>query len=348
MALSEKRQFIESEADALSVALATTYPIELSREFPIETLYIELRGTLAVSGPSVNARNGHWDLIKRVELAIPNGDATNIVDVSGATLKRINQQLTGNGGNETAKGNTTAGAFRYVFPIHCRQPQIQSPVGDRFMINAPAFNAKPKLKITMAAAATDCGTGLTYSAMTISVLSCRRFLDTPLETVRWSLIEREPSVAGTGRKDPEVQLGGSLMGLLISGMDSTRATAAQLAATGDKYSLQVNRAPIREFLYHHIINENAVSMGFVPASGGPAQEDVMYLDFVTDAPGADVDDLGSVLPTNPTKIAGGDIRLVFTKATSGDLMSLTEYRINEDDAFLAKLKRRLVNRQAAA
>lgn len=348
MALSEKRQFIESEADALSVNLGSSYAIELSREFPIESLYIELRGTLAVSSPAVNSRNGLWDLIKRVELSIPNGDSTNIVDVSGATLKRINQQLLGNAGNETSKTNNSAGAFRYVFPIHCRQPQIQSPIGDRFMINAPGFAAKPKLKITMASASTECGTGLTFSAMTISVVSNRRVLDVPLETVRWSLIEREPNVAGTGRKDPEIQLGGSLMGLLISGMDSTRATAAQLAATGDKFSLQVNRAPVREFLYHHIIHENAVSMGFVPSSGGPAQEDVMYLDFVTDAPGADVDDLGSVLPTNPTKIAGGDIRLVFTKATSGDLMTITEYRINEDDAFLAKLKRRLVNRQAAA
>jgi len=42
MALSEKRQFIESEADALSVSLATTYPIELSREFAKTRPHVQL------------------------------------------------------------------------------------------------------------------------------------------------------------------------------------------------------------------------------------------------------------------------------------------------------------------
>lgn len=346
----EKRTFIEADANGISVSLGNTYTIELSREFHLESLFIELAGTLAVSSPSVNGANGQWDLIKRVELHIPNGDNTKIVDVKGATLQRMALQLRGTIGNQTIKSYNSAGTFRYFFPIFCAQPQIQDPVGARFLLPCPSFSAKPRLVITMAAAATDMGTGLTYSAMTMTVHSHRRFVTRAVEPVRWSLIERELTIASTGRARAAVELGGSLMGILLTGYNSGRTAFQDPATATTLQSLEVSRTPVRQWKLDGAYYENSLSFLDNAASYSLAAPEaaVQYLDFVTDKSGEVVDDLGSVLPTEPTRAAGNEIAYVFDNATANLNLSLTEYRIAESDAFLAKLKRRELNPAAAA
>lgn len=345
----EKREFIEAQADGLTVELGKSYTIELAKDFHLEQLTIELRATLAVSSPSVNAANGHWDLLKRVELHIPNGDATKVVDVKGATLQRMAQNLRGTRGRQTSKSRNTAGELLFFFPVFCAQPQIQDPVGTRFMLPTPSYSSKPKLVITMASAATDCGTGLTYSAMTLTVHSKRRFVTGAVEPIRWSLIERETTIAGTGDCRPEIELGGSLMGLMLVGLNSGR-TAFQLpTANTNKISLEVNRSPIRQARYEEVWHQNSLSQGYAPSDmEAELHEQVLYYDFVTDKSGEVVDDLGSVLSTEPTRQAGGLIQAVFSNATANLNLGIVEYRINETDAFLAKLKRRMFNPNAAA
>jgi hypothetical protein len=345
----EKRTFVESDANQLSVSLGNTYTIELSREFHLESLYIELRGTLAVSSPAVNSANGLWDLIKRVELHIPNGDNTKIVDVKGATLMRMAMNLRGTLGIQSLKSQAVAGSFLFYYPIFCAQPQIQDPVGSRFLLPCPSFSSKPRLVITMAAAATDCGTGLTFSAMTLTVHSQRRFVTRTVEPVRWSLIEREVSIASTGRARAAIELGGSLMGLLLTGYNSGRTAFQAPAAWSTLQSLEVSRSPVRQWLLDQVYLENSFSIFDLASSYGiAAPEAVQYLDFVTDKSGEVVDDVGSVLPTEPTRAAGNEIAYVFDNATANLNLSLTEYRIAESDAFLAKLKRRELNPAAAA
>lgn len=343
----EKREFIESQADGLTVELGKSYTIELSKDFHLESLTLELRATLAVSSPAVNAANGHWDLVKRVELHIPNGDSTKIVDVTGATLMRMAQNLRGSYGRQTGKVHNSAGSLLYYFPLHCAQPQIQDPVGIRFLLPCPTYSAKPRLVVTMASAATDMGTGLTYSAITLTVHSKRRFVTRAIEPVRWSLIEREVTVTGTGDARPEIELGGSLMGILLTPLNSTRTTIQAMSASANKISLEVNRSPIRQNRYEEIWNQNTLSQGYSSASY-ELQEDVLYYDFISDKSGEVVDDLGSVLSTEPTRAAGGIIQLVFNNPTANLKLGITEYRINETDAFLAKLKRRELNPAAAA
>lgn len=345
----EKREFIESQADGLTVELGKSYTIELAKDFHLEALALELRCTLAVSSPAVNAANGHWDLIKRVELHVPNGDSTKIVDVKGATLQRIAQQLRGTRGRQTAKSRATAGELLFYFPIFCGQPQIQDPVGSRFMLPCPSYSSKPKLVVTMASAATDCGTGLTYSAMTLTVHSKRRFVTRAIEPVRWSLIDREETITGTGDARPEIELGGSLMGVMFTGLNSGRTAFQTLCANTGKISLEVNRSPVRQARYEQVWWENSLSQGFAPSDmEAELHEQVLYFDFVTDKSGEVVDDLGSVLSTEPTRNSGGLIQAVFTNATANLNLGITEYRINETDAFLAKLKRRELNPAAAA
>ena len=130
-------------------------------------------------------------------------------------------------------------------------------------------------------------------------------------------------------------------------VNNAKTAVQYLCAATNKISLEVNRAPVRQNRYGEIYMQNTLSQGYVNPTV-QAIEDVLYYDFITDKAGEVVDDLGSVLPTEPTRQSGGLIQVVFNNATANLRLGIVEYRINETDALLARLKRREINPAAAA
>lgn len=315
---------------ARAVTLGTSVdPIELSRDNHLAGLMITLTGTATkVNGanPAGYTDEGIWKLIKRVELTLPSGDATKVVDVTGPSLMGLTHQLNGSLGYAFDKYGT--GDFALRFPIHCEQPQFLDPVASMFLLPLPEFDNKAALTVTLATNAAEVASNMGFTNLKLTVTEDRRYVTKLPKSLRWALIDTDHVFAATGPSALEFKLGGSLMGAQIVGLNAARTAYSDAAGQG-YYSLDVMRAPIEQFTSQDKIDENMRSLATTYGAPG------FYLDFVTPRLGQTSPDFGKLLSTESASNGRGTVSLAFENAVAGAIIRLTDYRINERDETLA-------------
>lgn len=298
------------------LATVTAQPLEavitreITREFPIESIFIRLSGTVTTKIKTATAET-LLSLLSRVRLTVSDGARTRTpVDLSGAALVELCQLWTGFLGRNAAASidaGTNGGAFEIVYPIFFGLPNVSDPIKSALMLPAPRYNSNPVLEITLAKQSDiDSGGDLAIAAgINVDVQVNRRvvtnvkfpFFDT-------ELAEIEQAYASTGRQRYELQLPGSYTMLALR-MFTSATTRGDITAAGGVCSLELLNVLIRRFTPADLVAENDLSQSNAIKFDGLAA-----LDFVTDGMN-DASELGSVFDVNVGAGSGSRAALVW-------------------------------------
>lgn len=328
-------------------ALGSTVTFELTREFPIEAIFIQCAYTPTAVMATANA-DSQQNILQRVQLTVADGARTrNIVDVSGAGLLEYAKQIMPSLDRSTIAGvgvNDTA-AKSLTYPIFFGHPQLMDPTGSVLMLPAPRFSSNPILTLQFSTQAQmDVNVAPTYAVaagISVRLIIVRRqvtmqgfpFFDT-------ELAEIATSYASSGNSQLyELQIPGSYTGILFRCYTSTSARGDTTPA-GGQHLLQLLGTVIRRFQFPdlQIMNDFSTSGGTLPVFNGS-----YYLDFLSDKAGVTSGELGSVLNANIPVASGARIQLLddVTGGTGVQIKRVT-HRIFGD---LSSLK--IGNRKAA-
>lgn len=355
MARWQKRQdFLPTQtgtsaaAGAAGTLFGQTFRWEITREFPIEAIFIKAEITAFNSGLTPGAPaastsqayigDGPWNLLKRIQVTIADGARTrNCVDITGIGLAEYYRQIAGalpgimatppidhpTGG--TYAGNTS----HYMWPIPFVLPNLSDPIASCLLLPAPRYNSNIILNVQMAAALTDVfnyATNKPNLEVKLTPVIIRRDVRDP----NWTYLDSEltemsisPTIGGSNQMY-ELQIPGSYTGMLLRGYRGTTArgdismvtgygTAA--SATFGEYSLRLLGNVIRRNKWVQQAYENDLSIFDVarPSNlyGGTIDQAhaSMFWDFLNDHPGQEADHFGSVLDTNPLMATGARLQL---------------------------------------
>ncbi len=328
----------------IAVSYGTPYRFEITREFPIEAIFLSLRwnivnlaGTSPTWTPNLEAP---WNFFKRIVLTVADGARTrNVVDISGIGLAEWVRHISGSLGvgdtfflkNQAA--TTKDLAYHFMLPIFFGLPNLADPVSSLLLLPAPRYNSNLVLQVTMADNQATCftlgGTSpVLTDSMTLAVHVIRRevkdpnwqYFDTELAEARFTL------AASATNQMYELQVPGSYTGLLLRGyVGSYRGDPSVGGTFGDdgssygEYSLKILGNVIRRWTWAEKAAENELSLGesdlvLSPSGAGNSSFRLGYAqtnfqDFLSDKPGAQADNFGSVLDTNPLMATGARVQL---------------------------------------
>ena len=322
-----------------------TFRWEITREFPIEAIYLKCEVTAfnsgTVSAGQAFSQDGPWNLFKRLQVTIADGSRTrNCVDVSGVGLAEYYRQVAGSLPGILATApvdhatNTYAGnTVHFMWPIPFVLPNLSDPIASCLLLPAPRFNSNIILNVQVASAYTEVFSYTTNKP----IIECKMTPVVIRRDVRdpnWTYLDSElteavisPTIGGSNQMY-ELQIPGSYTGLLLRGYRN--GTAGSLArgdismvsgygttasTTFGEFSLRLLGNVIRRNKWVQQAYENDLSI-FDPARpanmyGGATDQAhaSMFWDFLNDKPGQEADHFGSVLDTNPLMATGARLQL---------------------------------------
>ena len=303
-----------------AVALGTTLNVELSREFPIEKIVIQVTGTASVAMTTPLA-DGLQNILNRATLTVSDGaQQRTVVDVSGPGLLEYAAQIHGLDRQTKSYINTNAAAaFEFNYPIFFCLPNTTDPIYSALLLPVNRFNQNPKLQIKISSLTEMCASGFTVPAgVTVRVRVYRR----QVLQVNWpvwnaDLIELTKTYSAAGvNQDFELPIPGAYTGILLRGYTSTTARGDITAASGE-WKLQLLGTTLRRFNLTDLQYENDCSI----ASQAEADDKFTasyFMDFLTDSAGPDASDFGSLFDTAGLQTTGakpmltGDIGGAYT------------------------------------
>lgn len=310
---------------AASWAHSTKYTLTLSREFWLESLMIGINFTTGAVTYTTPTADNMAALLKSVRLSVTDASGNRkVIDLTGSAILEYWRNVVGSLDRNTAAlvGGTTPGnttMYTLLFPIPLRHPQLQDPWGAATMLPLPRLNNDPILEIEIGAA-TD------VAATTTNVFSTKG----PLFVV---LNRRDVNVSGFpyipgelitypnawnsagGKQYWEVPAIGSVTGILIQDYKGGTARTCILGSgttsdeVGQDWSVEYLSTVIRRVPPYVIQAENDHTIDLYPATWAN-QSGSYFFDFITDFPGADAFNFGSVLDLNPLQLNGGKCRLI--------------------------------------
>lgn len=335
MIFAKKQDYVP---DAAGLALGAVRAQELTREQPIESIFIRLSftSTGAIATPTADGLLG---LLRRVRLTVSDGARTRIpVDVSGRALIENAALLTGfmTRGTAAAKDAVAAAAYEIVYPIFFGLPNLADPVRSTLLLPAPRFNQNPVLELTLAnQAEVDGDAAPTFAiaaGVTVSITVNRRVvnrLDWPFYDTE--LAETEVAYAATGRQRYELQIPGSYSLVALRTYTSAAARGNVITAGGE-ISLEMLNTLVRRFRPQDVAAENDLSVNAVAPLGFAG---LFALDFCTDSMG-DASELGSLFDVNIG--AGSGSRAALIQDITGGAGVMIRYLTHRIFGDLAALK----------
>lgn len=315
-----------------------TFRAEITREFPVEAIYLKLQFSLTVAtsvtfvDPTPGA--GWFAAIKRVTVQVADGARTrNVVDASGVQLIEYARNIMA-GGDSNYNSNrfiATATNVTLYVPIYFAHPQVSDPVSSMFLLPAPRYNQNIVVTVITDTKA-NVVTGTNTETLTdLSLKVDRRevnipdwqYFDTELSEVSYSL-------AATGQQSFELGVPGAYTGIQLYTRSSALARNNPFTANSEN-RLQYLGNVVRRFRIEDVQAENEWSIpGAIQATAGTPNAGVYFLDFLTDRVGESVDEVGSVLETNFLAATGARMQLLLNIASSGGTLSLLSHRIFGD------------------
>ena len=319
---------------------AQTFRAEVTREFPIEAIYLKLSINLTVAtsvtfvDTAAVAGSGWFAAIKRVTIQVADGARTrNVVDASGPQLIEYARNIMA-GADSNYNSNRFQAAVNTInlyVPIFFAHPQVSDPVSSMFLLPAPRFNQNIVVTVqTDAKANVVTGTN-TETLNDLSLVVHRRevnlpdwqYFDTELSEVSYSL-------SATGQQAFELGVPGAYTGIQLLTRSSALLRNNPFTALGEN-RLQYLGNVVRRFRIEDIQAENEWSIpGTTEATAATPNPGVYYLDFLTDRVGESVDEVGSVLETNFLAATGARMQLLMNIGSSGGTMSVLSHRIFGD------------------
>jgi hypothetical protein len=320
-----------------------TIRVELSREFPIEAIYITGDFFDSHATVALTPRRSNYELLSRVQLNIADGATNrNVVDVSGVGLVEYARQIIGGLDYFYQKRataftvNQTDKEFSLCWPIFFAHPQISDPVSSALLLPATRYPSNPVLTINTNAKATVFSDAGTLKCRNLRVEVLRRDVDDPnWEYWNTELMEQSFPIA-VGQNSIELPIPGAYTGMLFQLLDNASnpvRTDLTYKLTPDfaygENRLQFLSNVIRRWSFDQLAARNEFSQ-FLPETGtNKSRTGLYYQDFLTDRVGESVEEIGSVLETNFLMATGARLQLILNAAYAGTL-NLVHHRIHGD------------------
>ena len=251
------------------IALGATTRFEMTREFHIEALFLEVNITPTAAMATANA-DAFQNIVQRVTVQTSDGAQNrNVIDCSGPALLEIAQQWVGRLPRATSAAigtNPAAGTIQLVYPIFFAHPQISDPIGSVLLLPAPRLNTNPIVTVQFSSQAQmDLNGAPTFAAtMSARLRIIRRQVTRPnFPTFNAELVELQQNYAVTGTNQLyELQIPGSYTGIMFRDYTAA-ATRGFIETAGGSNSLQLLGTVIRRFRCIDVQDENDMSQSLV-------------------------------------------------------------------------------------
>lgn len=146
-------------APVTGIALGGNTSFQITRDFFLDSIILEISGTITATAATVNA-DGLIGLVKNLQLAIADGSSNrNQTSVSGVSAVQKGFLMTGAIDQSTlncilaANAGVATGAFLVRYPLFFKHPQLSDPIGSAFMLPLPRYNTNPVLTVQFASQA---------------------------------------------------------------------------------------------------------------------------------------------------------------------------------------------------
>ncbi|MBI3868818.1 MAG: hypothetical protein HY299_09830 [Verrucomicrobia bacterium] len=365
--LWKKRQdyLIDQSYAAADAIYGQTARWEITREFPIESIYLVADFTAAAFATTKVVTETWYNIIKRVTLTVADGSRTrNVIDASGSGLAEYaRQQLGGLDRNwmfRRVTGAPSAGAAAYnprlrlMIPIFFALPQISDPLSSALLLPAHRYNANPVLTVTTEAKANVHNDAGTTTAATLGVVVNRREVQDP----NWEYYDTElfenPWTPTAGLQSYDLPIPGAFTGMQIRATSSGARVNPCSALAENR--LQYLGNVIRRWRMEDIQRENELSTFwnsdlaneylitaantdlpgamFTDKPSSANDSGLYYMDFLTDRVGESVQEIGSALETNFLMASGARVQWL-TTISGTPTINILFHRIMGD---ISKLK----------
>jgi hypothetical protein len=309
-------------------ALAGAYTFDMTREFHIAQIFLEVSFTVATAAATINA-DGLLGLVKRVVLTVADGARTrNVIDCSAAGLVEFYHNINGMLDKDTlsalgvaASGtapNTTGAKILHI-PIWFCPPNLDDPVNSMLLLPAPRFTSNPQLSVTFGSQ-TDVDVNATPTFALTGTITARLVIQRRSVLVKsWPTFDAELQeitvpYPNSGKQAYELQSPGSYTGILLRAYTSSSVRGDVMTAGGE-FNLQLLGTQIRRFRLTDLefINYYSKSPQFAIGAAGSVvgvSLGAYFMDFISDSNGQAGGELGSVLDANLPVTTGARLRLV--------------------------------------
>lgn len=285
----QKIQDYQSPVQA-NYVLGGNCKFDISREYPIESLYLVVSVTVSAVAATLNA-DGLLNLIRKIQFT-GNDQGTNRtpIDISGPSLIELAYHygvtldrftVTRVNAAAIAAGPTT---YEMVFPLFAVLPQVPDPLGSTLLLPVDRFSSNPSLNVTFATQAemdTNAVKTFAFTALSCGLVVNRRIVDRKnWPIIDWDLTEQTVPHATTGDNLMyDIPVGGQYTGILLRSQTGTAAAPARgdISPAGADFDIRQNKTVIRRFRLLDLQRENDQSNNSVTYLNGS-----YFLDFVTD------------------------------------------------------------------
>jgi len=321
--------------------LGGTVEIPITREFPVEALFVQLSFTVGTAMATANA-DSIQNILKSVDLQVFDGvKPRSVVKCSGPALLEYQVQTWFNLDRVTAANvNTnTAAAKTLTYVIPCSHPQLSDPLGSALLLPVHLMPSNPTLTLQLASQA-DMDTNATPTfaltgTITVTCWVARRQVSVvKWPYLEWDLMENiQPFPQTVTEFQIEMPTPGSITGHLMRCYTGV-ATRGDIQTALSPWRIESLGVVFRQWLNTQLQVENDLSRAADNAS--PNFVASFYNDFLTDKTGMETGDFGSVLDANVPVTSGARIYLV-TSVTGGAgvQMKMLTHRVYGD---LSRLK----------
>lgn len=337
---------ITGQQGASGIPLGGSVQFQITRDFFLDSLMIEVSGTVSTASTANQAADGLLGLVKNIQLQIADGQSnrtqTNVSGISaiqkGFTLCGAIDQATLNTFINTtpASGIIPTGAFLIRYPLFFKHPKISDPIGSAFMLPLPRYNANPVLTVQMATQGQIDQNGTPTFAIaagvTVRILLNKRQVDNvAFPTIDHEFVEQTQVFAASGQQQLfEAQVPGSYFGIGMRGYTGAAPAQAWADPTGGGLvTLQILGNTLRGSRFTDIQWQNQLAMqdnwsAAIALSSTQANglfKGLAFYNFLHDGFGLEVGELGSVLNANLLAGAGTRVQILTDIATGGNQIS---------------------------
>lgn len=321
--------------------LGGTVEVPLTREFPIETIFVRLTFTVGTGMATANP-DSLQNILNGVDLQVFDGvKPRSVVKCSGPALLEYQVQTWFNLDRVTAANvNTnTTGAKVLTYVISCAHPQLSDPLGSSMLLPVHLMPSNPTLTLRLSTQAEmDVNATPTFAltgTITVDVWVARRQVSVVRwPYLEWDLIENTQAFPQTVTEFlVELPTPGSHTGQLYRCYTSVSARG-DIQTANSPWRIESLGVVFRQWLNSQLQVENDLSRA--ADNGSPNFTASFFNDYLTDKTGMETGDFGSVLDANVPVTSGARIYLV-TNVTGGTgvQMKILTHRVYGD---LSRLK----------
>ena len=314
MSLFQRRglNITESTGNALGSLIKFT---DIGQEFPIAAMWLVVTATPTAVMANDNA-DGILNLVKRVKLSVQDGGQNRVVvDANGPSLIEYFRQIGGalSATTMAAINVDSTSAKTIIYPIPCVMPNVSDPIGSLLLLPVHRYTQKPILEVQLASQAemdVSAPTFAVAAGVSVRLVVQRSFVNIAGQPfLNWELVEQDIVYPGTRTQvRSELPVPGAFTGLLLRGYTSN-AIRADVTGNGN-LSINIAGSDIFQTRWRDLaeINEHSIAPLTGNQFGGVTLPDraSVFFDFLSDGPGADSHDFGSLLNVNG--LAGSGIR----------------------------------------